>query len=91
MMDFSLERRARGTGICRRSTTRNRRVLVPESEANFDSEIPGKTDISIPREPGGVFPVPVTVAATAPAVEWAVLRGGIPVLWTMGADGMILM
>ena len=90
MMDFSLKRRERGMGICRRNTSRNRRVLVPESEANFDSEIPGKTDISIPREPGGVFPVPVTVAVTAPSMEWAVLRDGIPVLCTMGADGVIL-
>lgn len=69
-------------------------VLVPESEANlevdFDSEISVETDVLIPREPDGVFPVAVTAAVTMGAMEWAVLRSEIPVFWMMEEDGIIL-
>lgn len=52
-------------------------------EVDFDSEISGETDILVPREPGGVSPVMVTVVVTVGTMEWSVLRLEIPVSWVI--------
>lgn len=52
-------------------------------EVDFDSGISGETVILVPREPGGVSPVTVTVVLTVGTMEWAVLRLETPVSWVV--------
>lgn len=59
-------------------------------EVDFDSGISGETDILVLREPDGVSLVTVTVVVTTGVMEWAVLRGEIPVFWVMVDGGTIL-
>lgn len=44
----------------------------------------------VPREPGRVSPVTVTVVVTMGLMEWGVLRWEIPVFWVMEDGGILV-